>query len=48
MVFKINRMNEVLPKVTGDTREKVDKIRVVVLLGTIIPTIKITLIQFHI
>lgn len=29
MVFKINRMNEVLPKVKGDTREKVDKIRVV-------------------
>lgn len=41
-------MNEVLPKVTGDTRKKVNKIRVVVLLGTIILTIKITLILFHI
>lgn len=41
-------MNEVLPKVTtGDTREKVDKIRVAILLGTIILTIKITLILFH-
>lgn len=48
MVFKINRMNEVLPKVTGDKREKVDKIRVAIILGTIILTIKITLILFHI
>lgn len=48
MAFKINRMNEVLPKVTGDAREKVYKIRVAILLVTIILTIKITFTLFHI